>query len=77
LDDFVTEEKMVMGDLMTVAELSALLRVPPSWIYAKTSGGGEQLPFLKLGRHLRFRRSEIEVWLAAQSRNSENRRVPN
>lgn len=65
------------SELMTVAEVSALLRVPASWIYARTSGNGEQLPFLKLGRHLRFRRAEIEAWLEKQSRNSTDLLSPN
>ena len=64
-------------DLLTIEEVAGLLRVPKSWIYARTSGEGEQIPFLKLGRHLRFRRSEIEAWLAAQSRNSQKLPVTN
>jgi excisionase family DNA binding protein len=60
---------MVMGDLMTVEEVAAMLRVPKSWVYGHTSGEGERIPFLKIGRHLRFRRSEIQEWLQSRSRN--------
>jgi excisionase family DNA binding protein len=54
----------LMADLLTVAEVAALLRVPRSWLYARTaSDGPEAIPHLKLGRHLRFRRSEVEAWV--------------
>ncbi len=53
------------NELMTVSEVSALLRVPQSWVYARTSGDGEQIPHLKLGKLLRFRRSEVERWVEA------------
>jgi excisionase family DNA binding protein len=68
---------MSTTDLMTVGEVAGMLRVPLSWIYARTSGSGEQLPYLKVGRHLRFRRSAIEAWLEAQSRNSQKLPVSN
>lgn len=54
-------------ELMTVTELSELLRVPKSWIYMRTfAGAAEVIPHIKLGRHLRFRRAEIEAWVHQQ-----------
>ncbi len=64
-------------DLLNVEEVAAMLRVPTSWIYARTSGKGEQLPYLKIGRHLRFRRAEILEWVEGQSRNSQKLPVTN
>ncbi len=61
-------------ELMTVSEVSALLRVPPSWIYARTCEDnhvGERLPHLKLGRHLRFRRGEVLAWVEGHHRGSK------
>jgi predicted DNA-binding transcriptional regulator AlpA len=52
--------------LLTITEVSALLGVRPSWIYGRTSPAinkGDCPPFLKLGRLLRFRRSEVLAWL--------------
>lgn len=60
-------------DLLTAVEVSQLLRVPVSWIYARTSGSGERIPFLKLGRHLRFKRSEVIQWI---ERHHQNALVP-
>ena len=67
---------MMTGDLLTVKEVAAMLRVPNSWIYGHTSGEGERIPFLKVGRHLRFRRSEIEQWLQSRSRNNPEPSFP-
>lgn len=57
-------------ELLTVDEVAQMLRVPASWVYARTSGeSADKLPFLKIGRHLRFRRAEIEHWLESCERN--------
>lgn len=64
-------------DLLTVDEVAAMLRVPKSWVYGRTSGEGEPIPFLKIGRHLRFRRAAILEWVEAQSRNSQKLPVSN
>ena len=45
--------------LLTVDEVAEILRVPRSWIYSHQ----DQLPTVRLGRYLRFRRSEIELFL--------------
>jgi excisionase family DNA binding protein len=58
-----------MENLLTVGEVAALLRVPASWIYARTADASlEAIPHLKLGRHLRFRRAEVLVWLEGKHR---------
>jgi predicted DNA-binding transcriptional regulator AlpA len=67
---------MSPSDLLTIDEVAALLRVRPSWVYARTcapSSGkdaarfpkevADPLPFIRIGRLLRFRRGEIESWL--------------
>lgn len=60
-------------DLLTVTDVCGLLRVPPSWVYARTCGmeGFEQIPHLKLGRHLRFRRGEVLAWVERHHRGGE------
>jgi excisionase family DNA binding protein len=58
-----------MTDLLTVGEVASLLRVPASWIYARTADGSvEEIPHLKLGRHLRFRRGEVLAWVEGHHR---------
>lgn len=44
-------------DLLTVPEACKLTRWVPSTLYSKVSR--RQIPFVKLGRSIRFRRSEL------------------
>lgn len=48
--------------LLTAEELAEILRVPKSWIYSHQ----DQLPTVRLGRYVRFKRSEIESFLDQQ-----------
>lgn len=49
-------------------ELSVRLRVPKSWIYAKTREiGPDAIPRLKVGKYLRFDVKEVLEWLKRAS----------
>jgi excisionase family DNA binding protein len=48
---------------LTPDEAAAILRVPLSWLYRRTSKN--QIPHRKLGRHLRFSRDELLLWANA------------
>ena len=51
------------GDLMDVAEAARVLHVPISWVYERTRRRGrDRIPHIKLGKYLRFVRSEIVMW---------------
>jgi excisionase family DNA binding protein len=54
------------GDfLLTVSEVAQLLRVPKSWVYEHVRPSSTPLlPHVKLGKYLRFRRQDIEDFLA-------------
>jgi excisionase family DNA binding protein len=45
--------------LLDAGEVAQILRVPRSWVYGHLS----ELPVIRLGRYVRFRRSEIECFL--------------
>ena len=65
--------------VLTVAEVAALLKVPQSSIYEWTRFRTHQrvpLPHRKVGKYLRFLRSEIDAWLVGlpQATNSKKRR---
>jgi excisionase family DNA binding protein len=45
--------------LLTADEVAQILRVPRSWVYSHLS----VLPVIRLGRYVRFRRSEINGFL--------------
>jgi len=45
--------------LLNVDEVADILRVPRSWVYSHLS----MLPTIRLGRYVRFRRSDIDDFL--------------
>ena len=55
-----------VDDLMGVAELGKYLGgVSKDWIYLRTAGN--EIPFVKVGRMIKFRRSDIDRWLSSRS----------
>ena len=55
-----------LAELLTLDEVVTWLRVPRSWVYARTRKG--QIPHVKLGKYLRFPRQALAEWLGAQNR---------
>ena len=55
-------------EVMTVPEVAEYLRINPQTVYRKAKSG--QLPAVRIGRAIRFRRSELESWLKNLSNNS-------
>jgi len=54
-------------DLLTIDELAVRLKVPKSWIYAHTRGRTKcRLPYIKLGKYLRFEEGAVRCWLENQ-----------
>jgi excisionase family DNA binding protein len=53
---------MEPDQLLTVEQLAGLLQVPQQTIYAWRSRG-EGPPGMKVGRHVRYRRRDVEAWL--------------
>ena len=50
--------------LLTVHEVAEFLRVPVSWVYERTRRRGiERLPHMKIGKYLRFRLREVELYV--------------
>jgi excisionase family DNA binding protein len=50
--------------LLDAARAAELLSVRPSWVYESVRSG--RMPHVKLGRHIRFLRSDLEAWLLDQ-----------
>lgn len=51
-------------ELLTPERLAELLSVKKEWLYEQARTG--DLPTVRLGRQLRFRRSDVMDWLDAQ-----------
>jgi excisionase family DNA binding protein len=53
--------------LLTIDELCEKLKMPKSWIYARTmprSQSQDRIPSIRLGKYLRFDHEQVEQWLA-------------
>lgn len=55
----MTNEKS--GDVLTIDELTAYLKIPKSTLYKLVREG--KIPSQKIGRHWRFRKVAIDQWL--------------
>lgn len=62
------DEAMSRGDgLLTVHDAARVLNVSVSWIYEHTrDDAGDQLPFVKLGKYLRFDRTDLRAYIDAK-----------
>jgi excisionase family DNA binding protein len=54
--------------LLDADEAATLLKVPPSWVRDASRQG--RLPCIRVGRHVRYTRSMLEVWVAEQHNGS-------
>ena len=59
-----TGQRPLGEPLLDATRAAELLSVRPSWIYESVRSG--RLPHLKLGRHIRFLRSDLEAWVLDQ-----------
>lgn len=50
--------------LLDASAAAELLSVRPSWIYEAVRAG--RVPHVKVGRHIRFLRSDLESWVLTQ-----------
>ena len=57
-------------DLLDDHAAAALLDVSPGTLSVWRSTGRYALPFLKIGRKVRYRRSALEAWMQARTRES-------
>jgi excisionase family DNA binding protein len=55
------------GDpLLTADEVAAMLQVSKAWVYAETRAG--RVPYVPLGRYVRYRRSAVAQWITELER---------
>lgn len=59
------------GDVLTIEELSAYLKIPKSTLYKLVRKG--KVPCQKIGRHWRFRKEAIDRWLEETHGDTTNR----
>lgn len=62
-------------DMLTAAETASLLNVPLSWVYDHVrADSGDRLPFVKLGKYLRFCRRDLLAYIDAKRAELQARR---
>jgi excisionase family DNA binding protein len=62
---------MEIDELLTVEEVAQLLKVPRSWVYERTrTRGDDRLPFVKLGKYVRFEESQVWEYVRRQHRGA-------
>ncbi|MGD9825035.1 helix-turn-helix domain-containing protein [Desulfobacter sp.] len=62
-----TKENLAENELMTTDEAAAFLKATKKQLYQWTMRTGPgAIPKIKIGKHLRFRRSELEAWINEQ-----------
>lgn len=66
-----SQTKEVPVSLLTVKDLSRWLRIEESTIRKKVCYG--RIPHVKIGRSVRFRRNEIEIWIDEQATPNQDR----
>ena len=55
------------GDVLTIEELAAYLKIPKSTLYKLVREG--KVPSQKVGRHWRFHKEAIDQWLGNRKAN--------
>ena len=65
-------DQTLASDILTLEELHGYLKIPKPTLYALAQNG--RIPAAKVGKHWRFRRTDIDEWLKAQQWNRPLRR---
>jgi len=69
--DIGVESDRIDDQLLTVQDAARFLNVSVSWIYEHTRDGAEdRLPFVKLGKYLRFDRGDLRAYVDAKRATS-------
>jgi excisionase family DNA binding protein len=70
MSDRIVYEPGVVEPLLSTDEVSRVLVVPAGTL-ANWRWMGSGPPFLRIGRHVRYRRSDVEEWIDAQVRAAD------
>lgn len=63
--------RVASGDNLTPRQTATLLNVPEATLAVWRSTNRVSLPFFKLGHHVRYRRTDIERFIAQNLRHGE------
>ncbi len=60
--------------LLTTEKAATRLGLSPSTLMKKRNTGHDPIPYLKLGRSVRYRPADLEAWASAHSQTSTGKR---
>ena len=71
-EELLDADRIELADeLLTVEDVAALFRVPKSWVYERTRRrGADRLPFIKLGKYVRFEEQSLRQYLASRRKSA-------
>lgn len=52
-----------MERLLTVEDVSEVLGIPKQTLYGSRTRGGDYPPAIRIGRHLRWRKTDVEAYI--------------
>ena len=65
------ENTQTIERLLTPEEAAEILRVKLSWLYQHTRRRSQdRIPFVKIGRYLRFREPDLRAYIDSRNRKS-------
>ena len=65
-----SEVESQLEELLTIDDVSAILKVPKSWVYEQTRKRGlEKMPHIKLGKYLRFEEKAVISYVSKHRKN--------
>jgi excisionase family DNA binding protein len=56
--------------LLTVSDVARLLSVKASWVYAQVEDPKSKLPFVRVGRYVRFESAAIAAYITGNRRGA-------
>jgi excisionase family DNA binding protein len=59
-------DNKIRPPLMDVGQLASYLNVPIGWLYDRTRNKTTGLPFIKIGKYVRFNPEDVLEWLRKQ-----------
>lgn len=66
----IIRQSATLNDLLDEKQAATLLKVTPGTLSVWRSTGRYQIPFVKVGRLVRYRLSDLETWLASRTQSN-------
>jgi excisionase family DNA binding protein len=66
--EIVQRVRDLVRDLVTEQEAAEILKIAPGTLSVWRSTGRYSIPFIKVGRRVRYRRADLDAWLESRTR---------